>query len=59
MNEWMFVQMQGGKPTNVVMDVPVTVFGALEVGEKDEKDTGWSLYRMVSEKVSAPMHSLW
>jgi hypothetical protein len=59
MNEWMFVQMAKGKTAEAIMDVPVTVFGVLDVGEKKEKDQGWSLYRMVSDKVDVPKQSLW
>jgi hypothetical protein len=54
MNEWMFVQMAKGKFAQVMMDDPVTVFGTIEIGEKKEKDKGWSLYRMVSDKVILP-----
>ena len=54
MNEWMFVQMAKGKTADLMMDVPVTVFGTLSVGEEKKKDMGWSLYRMVSDKVLIP-----
>jgi hypothetical protein len=59
MNEWMFVKMEPGKTTDAVMDVPVTVFGTLEVGEARGKDEGWSLYRMTSSKVAFPKDSFW
>ena len=58
MNEWMFVTMAPGKPAELMMDVPVTVFGGLSVGEEKKKDMGWSLYRMVSAKVIVPK-GLW
>jgi hypothetical protein len=54
LNEWIFVQMAQGKNTDAVMDVPVTVFGTLAVGEENKKDMGWSLYRMVADKVRIP-----
>ncbi len=54
MNEWMFVQMKKGKTAEVMMDIPITVFGTLSVGEEKKEDTGWSLYRMVSDKVVIP-----
>lgn len=59
MNEWMFVQMEKGKTAEAIMDVPVTVFGTLDVGEKKEVDQGWSLYRMVSDKVNVPELIKW
>jgi hypothetical protein len=54
MNEWMFVQMKKGKEAETMMDMPVTAFGTLAVGEEKKSDTGWTLYRMVSDKVTVP-----
>lgn len=54
MNEWMFVQMEKGKNSEAVMDVPVTVFGTLTVGEEKKEGQGWNLYHMVSDKVGIP-----
>ncbi len=54
MNEWMFVQMKKGKQAETMMDMPVTAFGTLAVGEEKKSDTGWTLYRMVSDKVTVP-----
>jgi hypothetical protein len=54
MNEWMFVQMEKGKTADAVMDIPLTVFGTLSVGEQKKANTGWSLYRMQSDRVSVP-----
>jgi len=59
MNEWIYVKMEPGRSTEPVMDVPVTVFGSLEVGEARGKNEGWSLYRMVSSKVTFPKESFW
>ncbi len=57
MNEWVFVQMEEGKTADAVMDVPVTVFGVLSVGEKHSSK--WSLYRLVSNKVAFLKQSSW
>ena|ERR1039458_10241355 len=54
MNEWIFVQMDKGKTGEVMMDMPITVFGTLSVGEEKKKEMSWTLYRMVSDKVSVP-----
>ncbi len=59
MNEWMFVRMDGEKDADAIMDVPVTVFGTLSVGERKKADMGWSLYRMVADKVIVPKESMW
>ncbi len=59
MNEWMFVRMGGEKDADAIMDVPVTVFGTLSVGERKKADMGWSLYRMVADKVIVPKESMW
>ncbi|HVZ80420.1 MAG TPA: DUF3299 domain-containing protein [bacterium] len=54
MNEWIFVQMAKGKEAEILMDFPVTVFGVLNVGEQKKDNQAWTLYRMVSSKVSIP-----
>jgi hypothetical protein len=59
MNEWMFVQMAKGSSADAIMDIPVTVFGTFSVGEEKKTNTGWSLYRMVSDKVSFSKQSIW
>lgn len=59
MNEWMFVQMQKGKSADAIMDIPVTVFGTLEVGEKKKEGVCWTLYRMVADKVIVPKQGFW
>ncbi len=58
MNEWIYVIMDKGKEADAVMDIPVTAFGVLSVGEEKKTDTGWSLYRMSSDKVDVP-HINW
>jgi hypothetical protein len=50
LNEWVMVQMDKGKRIRAVMDVPTTVYGTLEVGEKYEDMKGWTLYRMNASK---------
>jgi hypothetical protein len=59
MNEWMYVQMAKGKQAEILMDDPVTVFGTIDIGEIKDKDKGWSLYRMVSDKVIIPKTQNW
>lgn len=59
MNEWIFVTMRPGTSSEVWMDIPLTVFGTFEVGEKDDKENGCSLYRMTGEKMGYPDKSLW
>ena len=55
LNQWIYVAMDRGKTAEATMDVPVTVFGTLNVGtEYDAQNTGWCLYRMTSEKVETP-----
>ena len=54
LNEWMFVQMKKGASTDAIMDVPLTVFGTLSVGEEKKQNQAWNLYRMVSDKVLIP-----
>lgn len=54
MNEWIYVQMKKGTSAEILMDSPVTAFGDLTVGEKDDNNSGWSLYRMAGDKVELP-----
>ena len=58
LNQWIFVTMGQGKSTQQFMDVPVTVFGTIDVGPKyDEENKGWCLYRMTGDKVELPKKS--
>ena len=58
LNQWIYVRMAEGRPTESMMDVPVTVFGTMTVGTKfDEQNMGWCLYRMVSDRVDLPKKS--
>ena len=54
LNEWVMVNMEKGKKTRITMDVPMTVYGTIETGEKYEDMKGWSLYRMTGEKTKIP-----
>lgn len=58
-NQWIYVTMQPGKMTSQLMDVPITVYGTLGVGQQfDPQNKGWCLYRMTSDKVDLPK-KLW
>lgn len=50
MNEWVMVTMEGA-PAKYYSDLPVAVFGTLEVGEQFEDGYVMSVYRMKSDKV--------
>lgn len=49
MNEWVYVALE--EPTEVQLDLPVTVAGDFYVGEDMEGDQVLSLYRMMGQKV--------
>lgn len=51
MNEWVDVIMQTGKNAEFNVDVPVKVYGQLEVGEKMQDGFVLSVYRMQGERV--------
>lgn len=50
LNEWIRVTMKKGRKTKILMDVPTTVYGTLETGEKYDDIMGYSLYRMTAVK---------
>jgi len=54
MNEWIHVRMAPGESAPYAIDVPITVFGKLEVGEVYENKALMSVYRMESTCVIAP-----
>ena len=54
MNEWIHVKMAPGKGAPYAIDLPITVFGTLAVGEEYEKNVLMSLYRMESTAVVVP-----
>ncbi len=54
-NEWIDVKMKDGVRARYVPDVPVTVFGLIDIGENATKDgLVLSLYRMVADEVKLP-----
>jgi len=53
-NEWLFVRMAPNRPTEVLMDRPITVYGVLDVGEEVKGGQVTSLYRIMAEGVEAP-----
>ena len=54
MNEWIHVKMLPGKSAPFVADVPMTIFGTLEVGEVVEDGIVMSIYRIACEDVNEP-----
>lgn len=52
LNEWVMVTMEKNKKIRAVSDVPTTVFGTIDIGEKYEDMKGWTLYRMTAKKTS-------
>lgn len=54
MNEWVHVTMAEGKGAPYAVDLPITVFGTLSVGEVYEKNVLMSLYRMEGTAVIVP-----
>ncbi len=51
MNEWVDVTMTGGKNAEFNVDMPMKVFGELEVGEQMEDGFVLSIYRMKADRV--------
>jgi len=51
MNEWVDVIMTPGKNAEFNVDIPVKVYGELEVGEKTEDGFVLSVYRMKADRV--------
>jgi len=51
MNEWVDVIMTSGKNAEFNVDIPVKVYGQLEVGEKTEDGFVLSVYRMKADRV--------
>ena len=54
MNEWIHVTLKEGETAPMVLDLPTTVFGTLEVGEVYEKGVLMSIYRMRFDKLIEP-----
>lgn len=58
LNQWIYVTMEKGKATEQRADVPITVFGTLNVGNQFNQDSsGWCLYHLTSDKVGFPKSS--
>ena len=53
-NEFIFARTPKGKQLDLITDIPVTVFGTMEVGIRDDGQTDRSLYRMTADKIKAP-----
>jgi hypothetical protein len=54
MNEWLHIKMVEGHPCPYAVDIPITVFGVLRVGEVWEQGAVMSLYRMEGLQVLEP-----
>jgi hypothetical protein len=54
MNEWIHVIMDPERFAPYAIDIPITVFGKLEVGESFENGLLMSIYRMQSNQVDEP-----
>ena len=53
-NEWVHVRMKGDGVKSI-MDVPLTVYGTLHVGEIDKNGRISSIYQLDGEKMDEPM----
>ena len=54
-NEWVSVRMPEGKGVKPIMDVPVTIFGILKVGEVLENGYLVGIYEMDGDRLSGPI----
>lgn len=52
-NEWIYVEMKDGQKAEFYNDIPITVYGDLEVGEEIEDGFVISLFRMKATEVAA------
>ncbi|MHC4819071.1 MAG: DUF3299 domain-containing protein [Planctomycetota bacterium] len=55
MNEWIHVKMNPEEVAPYAIDIPITVFGKLEIGETYENELLMSIYRMQSNNVVEPV----
>ena len=53
-NEWVSVKMPTGKGVKAVLDVPITLFGTLRVGEIYENNYLVGIYEMDGDRLSGP-----
>jgi hypothetical protein len=59
LNQWIYVTMGEGRTADSTMDVPITIYGTLQVREgAGPQDGGWCLYRMTADKIEKP-DSFW
>jgi hypothetical protein len=54
MNEWLHVKMTLGNAAPYALDVPITIYGKLDVGELWENGVVMSLYRLACDDVTEP-----
>ena len=54
-NEWVSVRMPEGKGVKPIMDVPITIFGTLRVGEVLENGYLVGIYEMDGERLGGPI----
>ena len=54
-NEWVSVRMPKGKGVKPVMDVPITIFGTLKVGEVLENGYLVGIYEMDGDRLGGPI----
>jgi len=54
-NEWVSVRMPEGKGVKPVMDVPITIFGTLKVGEVLENGYLVGIYEMDGDRLGGPI----
>jgi hypothetical protein len=55
MNEWIHVKMDPEQVAPYAIDIPITVFGELAIGETYENDLLMSIYRLQSNRVIEPV----
>jgi hypothetical protein len=51
-NEWVYVRLKAPQRADQLIDVPVIVFGTLEVGEEIKFGTLANVYRIEADRVS-------
>ena len=54
-NEWVSVRMPEGKGVKPIMDVPITIFGTLKVGEVLENGYLVGIYEMDGDRLGGPI----
>lgn len=55
MNEWIHVKMDPEQAAPYAIDIPITVFGELDIGEVYENELLMSIYRLQSNRVVEPV----